>query len=164
MRINWGRGFLRLWIVASLGWAAFVGVLAGPDPAWFDLSRVSADPAYAKPVPGRAQNVGLRLATANNEAFVAAVQQADRAALNKTLLWFAWMVGLPSALALLVGLSVRWVVRGFVDPAIRRAPRRLAGPSLWRESAAEAAGLDAPQSDSVAPLTHRVARSPHYRA
>lgn len=159
MRITWGRGFLRLWIAASLGWAACVFVQLRPDAAWLAVSSlVQPD---AKPAAGRAQNAGLQMVSTSNDAFVAAVQHADRAATNKTLLWFAWMVGLPSALALLVGLAARWVVRGFVGPAIRREPQHLGVPSLWREGAAR---LDTPQPGTVAQLTHRVAPSPHHRA
>ena len=40
MRITWGRGFFRFWIVASLGWAACVGVQLRPDAAWLAVSSL----------------------------------------------------------------------------------------------------------------------------
>jgi hypothetical protein len=144
MRITWARGFLRLWIVASLGWAACVGVELRPDAAWRALSLLSQQPG-AKLDAGRLQNAGLQFRAANNvapadnEAFIVAVQQADRGAANKTLAWFAWMVGVPSALVLLVGLGVRWVVRGFIDRTVRREPPPLRA-FLQPDPATRAAG------------------------
>jgi hypothetical protein len=148
MRIAWGRGCFRLWVIATVVWACFAAVLLRPELASYGTWMQAASFALGKPVSERtplllgasrptpgvsnmgASNVGAANIGASNayappstDAFVAAVAQADRFASRKTIAWFAWIVGGPSLLALLCGLALTWVVRGFVgwQPA-RRTP------------------------------------------
>jgi hypothetical protein len=148
MRITWGRGCFRLWVVATILWAGFAALQLRPQLASFGTWMQVASYALAKPAsdsrrPPRlligASNIGASNASASNvgasnvgpaddpdtAAFVAAVQQAARFATNKTIAWFAWIVGVPAMLTLLLGLAAAWVVRGFVargwQPA-RRTP------------------------------------------
>jgi hypothetical protein len=142
MRITWGRGCFRLWVVATILWAGFAALQLRPQLASFGTWMEVASYALAKPATDSRRPARLALATSppgiaasyigasnagapDTDAFIAAVQQADRFATNKTIAWFVWIVGVPALLTLLLGLAAAWVVRGFVargwQPA-RRTP------------------------------------------
>jgi hypothetical protein len=137
MRITWGRGCFRLWVVATMFWAAFAALLLRPELASFGTWMQVASFVLAKPGSDAARPARLLLGASpsvvgasnagppDTDAFVAAVQQADRFATDKTIAWFAWIVGGPSALALLLGLSVAWVVRGFAPKRGWQPARRV---------------------------------------
>jgi hypothetical protein len=129
MRMRLGRGFLRLWIVGSIAWAGLVLVAARPDLVATHLSwsALLAPAGHAGKAelerPGAAPGAAnMQLAVARPDAFAAAIQEANRRVVVKTVAWLAWAAALPILLVLIAGLAAAWVARGFVDARPRRVP------------------------------------------
>jgi hypothetical protein len=119
---QWGKGFLRLWILLSLLWLAFAGISTQP---W------STYETYRQAVDTLARS---ELASENARLAEEAALEADKPSIRegrkrpaiisaqnrliiekekKIMLRSGLILIIPILLMLFLGMSIRWVVRGF---------------------------------------------------
>jgi hypothetical protein len=90
--MNWRRGFIRLWLVASAVWIIITGIV-------FSFPKSLID-AMSWRAPGQGQSIKL----STLEAHIAATANLRGFAL--------YGMGLP-VLALVLGIVIWWIHRGF---------------------------------------------------
>jgi hypothetical protein len=112
MALNWGRGFFRLWLLLSAIWVAALGY-ALRDDLWLltqrDLLESSREVTFA---PSEA----IKEPLGADEAMMAELsRRADAIGreLRATALGALGVVALPPLFALLAGLLIGWIGRGF---------------------------------------------------
>ncbi len=124
--MNWSRGLLRLWVVASAAWVLLIGVTLGPSY----LSELRAISTSTAPQTTGRDKAPFVLPSEQDPCdFRCELAQADRAdeedrlrpptisgLLADAAKWFA----LPPLVMLMVGITLRWVAVGF-----RRKPTPL---------------------------------------
>jgi len=114
--MNWRRGFLRLWIAASVLWIGAVGFI-GYDSVIVPRNKLSA----------------LKAAGASTDEIIRAdVLFADLIPLAH----YVWMALLPVVISFILGCAFAWVIAGFGRddlPGRPEAIRRLVEQALERQ-------------------------------